>query len=379
MEVLQTLAVALGLAALSGYSFYLTVFVTGLAVRFDWIQLAPQYDSLAVLGSTTVLVVSGVLFFLEFFVDKVPWVDSIWDAVHTIIRPFGGAFLAVETLGHPNTLFDVLFGIFAGSLTFTAHSVKAGTRLMVNQSPEPFSNVGVSLGEEAFVVAALALLWSSPMVALLCLVVAFSAAIYCLPGVWRAIRIRIWFIIQKLNQPAELALEEGFPRRLPANHAHLFRRLTGGGRTLAWAVLCVSGKGKRLKRNQFGYLVATEEERQKIYFLVRSRLRATAKPLEIENYEVGLEPRFLYDELHLFGPGRGPRYTFKFDRGRSRLAARVAADLEARARGPRREPEQSRSVRGFADGVHALPPSEDAAALAEEPAPEPGGTVTRES
>jgi hypothetical protein len=196
MEVLQTLAVALGLAALSGYSFYLTVFATGLAIRFDWIQLAPQYDSLAVLGSTTVLVVSGVLFFLEFFVDKVPWVDSIWDAVHSIIRPFGGAFLAVETLGHPNTVFDVLFGIFAGSLTFVAHSVKAATRLIINQSPEPYSNVAVSLAEEAFIVVALAVLWLSPITALLTLVVAFSVVVCFLPKVWRAIRIRVWFILQ---------------------------------------------------------------------------------------------------------------------------------------------------------------------------------------
>jgi hypothetical protein len=332
MEVLQTLAVALGLAALSGYSFYLTVFVTGLAIRFDWIQLAPQYDSLAALGSTTVLVVSGVLVFLEFFVDKVPWVDSIWDAVHTIIRPFGGAFLAVETLGHPNPVFDVLFGIFAGSLTFAAHSVKAGTRLVVNQSPEPFSNVGVSLAEEIMVVAALALLWASPIAALIALTVAFSIAIYFLPKVWRMIRTRIWFIFQKLNQPPSRPSREEFPRRLPSRFNRIFRRLNGGSRTISWAALCVSGKGRQIGRNRFGYLVATEEDRAKVFFLTRNWLRGTAKMFEIEDFEVSLEPRFLCDELQLFGTGKHQRYTFQFDRGRSSLAARVAADLEQRAK-----------------------------------------------
>ena len=332
MEVLQTLAIALGLAALSGYSFYLTVFVTGLAIRFDLVQLAPQYDSLAALGSTTVLVVSGVLVFLEFFVDKVPWVDSIWDAVHTIIRQFGGAFLAVETLGHPNPVFDVLFGIFSGSLTFAAHSVKAGTRLVVNQSPEPFSNVGVSLTEEAMVVAALTLLWTSPIAALIGLTVAFSIAIYFLPKVWRMIRTRIWLIFQKLNQPPSRPSREEFPRRLPSRFNRIFRRLDGGNRTISWAAVCVSGKGRQIGRNRFGYLVATEEDRAKVFFLTRNWLRGTTKTIEIENFEVSLEPRFLCDELQLSGPGKHQRYTFKFDRGRSSLAARVAADLEQRAK-----------------------------------------------
>ncbi|HEY0793971.1 MAG TPA: DUF4126 domain-containing protein [Chthoniobacterales bacterium] len=332
MEVLQTLAVALGLAALSGYSFYLTVFASGLAIRFDWIQLAPQFDTLSVLGSTTVLVVSGVLFFLEFFVDKVPWVDSIWDAVHTIIRPFGGAFLAVETLGHPNTVFDVLFGIFAGSLTFAAHSVKAGTRLVVNQSPEPYSNIGVSLLEETLVVVALAVLWLSPVTAFGGLLLAFAVAILFLPRVWRAIRVRIWFIIQKLNQPAQPRTREDFPRRLPARFNHVFRKMHGGHYTISWAALCVSGRARQIGRDRFGYLVVTEEERAKVFFLTRSWLRGTARMFEIEEFEVLLEARFLFDELHLAGNGKGQRYTFKFDRGRSILAARIAADLEERAK-----------------------------------------------
>ena len=79
MEVLQTLSVALGLAALTGYSLYLTVFSTGLAVHLGWVHLAPQFSSLSVLGDPAVLIVSGLLFVLEFFADKIPWVDSIWE------------------------------------------------------------------------------------------------------------------------------------------------------------------------------------------------------------------------------------------------------------------------------------------------------------
>src|SRR5260221_11567431 len=101
MEVLETLAVALGLATPSGYSLYLTVFLTGLTIHFDWIHLTPQYASLPVLGEPTIIIISGVLFVLEFFLDKIPWLDSIWDAINTTIRPVVVAFLAFQTLGHP--------------------------------------------------------------------------------------------------------------------------------------------------------------------------------------------------------------------------------------------------------------------------------------
>ena len=107
MEVLRTLSVALGLATLSGYSLYLTVFATGLSIDLGWVHLSPKFASLSVLGDPVILVFSGVLFLLEFFADKIPWVDSVWDAVHTAIRPVGGAFLAVRALGATNPVFEV--------------------------------------------------------------------------------------------------------------------------------------------------------------------------------------------------------------------------------------------------------------------------------
>src|SRR5258708_31657343 len=96
MDVLQTLAVALGLAALSGYSLYLTVFLTGLAVHFDWIHLAPQYASLSVLADPAIIIISGLLFVIQFFVDKIPCLASLWHAIHTVIRPIEGALLASQ-------------------------------------------------------------------------------------------------------------------------------------------------------------------------------------------------------------------------------------------------------------------------------------------
>ena len=327
MEVLQTLAVALGLAALSGYSLYLTVFATGLAIHFHWIHLASQYASLSVLGEPPVIIISGILFFFEFFADKIPWVDSAWDAIHTLIRPVGGALLAIQTLGHPDPVFSVIVGLLAGGVSFAAHTVKAGTRLVVNQSPEPFSNIAVSTGENALVFGGLVLLWTHPIVAFCVLVFLFSLAIVFLPKIWRAIRIKLWFYLQKLRQPVGGGSNQALNNKLPSRYDMVFRRLSNTTSPLAWAAFCVSGKGKRIESNLFGYLAATEEDSSKVYFIRRRWLGRASRMFEIEDFDVSVEPRFLYDELNLYSPGKNQRYTFKFDRSGAGVAARIAEDL----------------------------------------------------
>jgi len=113
VDQLKLLGVALGLACLAGLNLYLTVFVSGLAIHQHWIVLSPAYQSLAVLGEPVVLWISGTLFLFEIFADKIPWVDSAWDAVHTIIRPIGGALLAIRVLGQTNPTFDVVIALLA--------------------------------------------------------------------------------------------------------------------------------------------------------------------------------------------------------------------------------------------------------------------------
>jgi Domain of unknown function (DUF4126) len=328
MDVLQTLAVALGLAALSGYSLYLTVFLTGLAVHFDWIHLAPQYASLQVLADPVVIIVSGILFVIEFFVDKIPWLDSLWDAIHTVIRPIGGALLAIQALGHPGPVFNVIVGLIAGAVTFTSHSVKTGTHLVVNQSPEPFSNVAVSLGENVMVGAMFALLWSHPLVALGILLVLFSVAFYFLPRIWRTISIRIWFIRQKMKQPARRTAVE-LLANLPGPYERWFHKLVEPRQTVRWAVPCITGKGRLIPRDQFGYLTATEEQLSQVLFIVKGWF-ASAKLFEIDDFEPTLRQRFLYDEIVLFTPGKNDRYSFRFDRTQAGLAPLVLEDLKRR-------------------------------------------------
>ena len=326
MEVLQTLSVALGLATLSGYSLYLTVFTTGLSIALGWVHLSPQFAPLSVLGDPVILGFSGILFLLEFFADKIPWVDSVWDAVHTAIRPVGGAFLAVRALGATNPVFEVTVALLGAAMSFAAHSLKAGTRLVVNSSPEPISNIAVSTGENILVFGGVTLLLHYPVVVFSVCVVLVAFTFYFLPKIWRSIYVHFWMIARKLNRLPTAEADSKSPDHLPARFETRFRRLTGREATVSWAAPCVSGKGKNLAPNRFGYLIATNEDLNKIYFVAKSFLGDTSKTMQID--KASLEQKLLWEELHLHG--KGGRFTFKFDDGRASVASAIMGNLERR-------------------------------------------------
>lgn len=176
MEVFDQLGVALGLASLAGINLYLTAFVSGLAIRFNWIDLAAAHESLALLGNDWVLGVAGALMVIEFFADKIPWLDSGWDAVHTIIRPVGGILLGMSALGEMDPAVLAIGGLLSGSASFTMHGAKAGTRLLVNMSPEPVSNSVTSVAEDGLVIGGLALTAFSPVIAFFVFVLLLAIA-----------------------------------------------------------------------------------------------------------------------------------------------------------------------------------------------------------
>ena len=203
MERLDLLAVALGLAALAGINLYLTVFATGLAIHFHWITLTPQYHSLEILGDPWIITIAGILYFLEFFADKIPWVDSIWDAVHTVIRPIGGALLAIQVLGHPSPAFTVIVALLAGGTSLLAHTAKAAARLATNTSPEPLTNIGLSLGEDAAVLGGLTLVNLSPLLALITFLILIGVFFYFARRFLRSIKKKFGVAREKLDKPAD--------------------------------------------------------------------------------------------------------------------------------------------------------------------------------
>lgn len=166
MDHLTLLGTALGLAVASGLSLYGAAFLTGLLIQLGWVRLAPGWESLAVLADPLVLTVAGGLFAVEFFADKVPWVDSAWDAIHTVIRPIGGAILASRVFGELSPPAEVVALLLLGSVTLATHGAKASLRLAVNASPEPVSNVLLSLTENTLVAGGVWLALTHPLLAL---------------------------------------------------------------------------------------------------------------------------------------------------------------------------------------------------------------------
>lgn len=194
MEILEQLGLALGLASLAGVNLYLTVLLAGTLVHFNLLHLADKYADLAALGHPWVIGVAGGMFLVEFFADKVPWVDSLWDSVHTFIRPVGGTLLALQAVGEMPPHVQVVAGLLAGGAALTTHTAKAGTRLLVNHSPEPVSNVALSVGEDAAVVGGSFLVLLLPVVAFFATVVLLVVLWLILPRLWRLLRGSLGFV-----------------------------------------------------------------------------------------------------------------------------------------------------------------------------------------
>ena len=329
MDKLNLIGVALGLAALAGVNLYLTVFATGLAIHFHWIALSPEYQSLEVLANPWIISIAGVLYLLEFLADKVPWLDSVWDAVHTVIRPIGGALLAIQLLGHPSPAYTVIVALLAGGTTLLTHTAKAATRLTANTSPEPFSNIGLSLGEDVAVLGGLALIYHNPILALSIFAVAIAAFFYFAPKIFRAMKAKLWLAWKKLNGPAEYRLAPKLSATLPSRLAPIFSR--ENTETIAWAAPCLSGRGRRIPANLFGALVATNEQPRKLVFVARKNGRPFSQAIELDAMMVAHEPKFLSENLIIVpSTGKGPKYLFLFSRSRASDVEHIVEYLRKR-------------------------------------------------
>jgi hypothetical protein len=189
LDLLPTLGRTLGFSFAAGINLYATVAILGLASRYGWVQLPEQFrlfDNDVVIGAALTLYV------IEFFADKIPWVDSLWDGLHTIIRPIGGALIAVTTLGDASPTMGGLVALLGGTLAAGSHFTKAGTRAVANTSPEPFSNWILSIAEDLFVVGLGFIALKYPTIAALVVTAAVVLMIVFATWIIRAVRRR-WF------------------------------------------------------------------------------------------------------------------------------------------------------------------------------------------
>ena len=184
----MTLGRTLGFSFAAGVNLYATVAILGLAARYGWVQLPPQFD---VFDHDIVIGVAIAMYFVEFFADKIPYVDSLWDLIHTAIRPVGGALIAVATLGDASPAVEGLVALLGGTVAAGSHLTKTSTRAAVNTSPEPFSNWLLSLGEDLFVVGLGYLALQYPIAALV-----VAAALILLIVIFASVIVRTtrhWF------------------------------------------------------------------------------------------------------------------------------------------------------------------------------------------
>jgi hypothetical protein len=185
--LVNTVGRALGFSFAAGVNLYATVAILGLSTHFGWVDLPPQYR---VFDNPWIIGVAIVLYLVEFIADKIPWVDSVWDAIHTVVRPAGGALIAVASVGHTGPAMQAIAAIAGAALAASTHVAKAGTRAVANTSPEPFTNWALSFAEDGFVLALGVLTMTHPVAAAVVVVVGLVVIIAGARWLIRKIRFR---------------------------------------------------------------------------------------------------------------------------------------------------------------------------------------------
>lgn len=184
LDLAGLLALAAGLGWASGLRLYTALFVVGMAGHLGWVALPP---GLHLLQHPWVLGAAGLMLLVEFFADKIPLLDSVWDTVHTFIRIPAGAALAALAFGGQGIEWQTAMALLGGTLAAGTHFTKAGARAMINTSPEPFSNIAASVGEDAVVLFGLWLMFAHPWLMLALLLLLVVATAWLLPKLWRGI------------------------------------------------------------------------------------------------------------------------------------------------------------------------------------------------
>jgi hypothetical protein len=184
MSALQLIALASTVSLLAGWRLYLVTFAVGLAMKLGWIALPHQLHALDVLANNWIIGIAAIGALAEFFADKIAWVDSLWDAIHSVVRPVGGALLSMAIIDGADPAWQVGSFLLGGGAALLAHAGKAGARTLVNASPEPFSNVVVSTGEDVATAGLLGLAIANPVAA------ALIALILVLLSIWLVLTAR---------------------------------------------------------------------------------------------------------------------------------------------------------------------------------------------
>ena len=328
MEVIQLLGSAMGLGFVSGLNLYATVLTLGLGMRFHFIALGPQFSKLEILGSWYVLIPAVILFVLEAFADKIPWVDSLWDVVHTLIRPLGAAAIGATAIGSVDPQAAVI-AVMCGGIALTGHSAKAGTRLLVNHSPEPFSNIVLSVGEDILAIGGTWLAINHPIVMFVLVFLFLVAFAWFAPKAFRLMRVEYTAALALLKKlymigkayalnyrqrqlvaagtnisipvgsstsSSDRAAIAHWSDGIPEHYLHYFDNKLPCGDVKS-CIRCVAGKGIKGLRWSVGYLQVRDNE---LLFVTRRSFRFRNHQIDRQTIEdVQIKKRILLDRLIL--------------------------------------------------------------------------------
>lgn len=195
--IIQTIALTMGVAWTSGINLYAAILVLGIMGSTGNIALPPD---LMILSDPLIISGAGVMYIVEFFADKIPGVDNGWDTVHTFIRIPLGALLAAAAVGDVNPSVAIAAALLGGGLTASTHATKAGTRVLINASPEPFTNWFASLGEDVAVIAGLWTAFHYPFLFVIFIIFFILLLIWLLPKIWRGV-IKIFIMLGNIFRP----------------------------------------------------------------------------------------------------------------------------------------------------------------------------------
>ncbi|MGB0712022.1 MAG: DUF4126 domain-containing protein [Gammaproteobacteria bacterium] len=203
----------MGVAWASGINLYAAVFMLGFMGNQGYMDLPP---GLEVLENDIVLSVAFLMYFVEFFMDKVPGVDSGWDTLHTFIRVPAGAILAAQTVGDVDPVMHVVAGLMGGGITASSHAAKAGSRVLINTSPEPFTNWGASVAEDLAVIGGLWAALQHPWIFLILFIAWIALLVWVLPKIWRGVRKAFRWLARLIGGQPDSAPRDDLPPTEPA-------------------------------------------------------------------------------------------------------------------------------------------------------------------
>jgi len=329
------LSSVLGLSLASGINLYATVAVVGLIAKFDLVKGLPA--EFQAFDNDAIIAVALVLYACEFLADKIPAFDSFWDSVHTVVRPFGAALVAVTVVGDATPATEIIAGLVGASLGLATHTAKAGTRLAVNTSPEPFSNVALSLGEDAAVVGLSVLVLTHPYVSLAVSLVIVVLLVRFGPGLWRGALLTLAAVPTKIRSALSARPEPPLKEFLPDAFEAAVDETLAEGETIRAALMGHARKVQGCGRNRKGFLVLTD---RRLIFVFSKWFGTRTREWKIAELEKsGINPRFLVDVLRVKSGGRYLNFLFLKSRSApvARLAGLLDEAVESGPAGPRRE------------------------------------------